>query len=290
MRLSHLYAQIVRFGRDRDPRKGRTPHAFEDSGILFGNPDTEVRKLLVGIDIEAPELLLAEAVRSREGLDLVMAHHPEGRPLAELSRVMVLQTDVLKALGVPEAVAREAMEPRIREVARTLLSGNHMRAVDAARLLQLPFMCVHTPADNHAAFFIEQLMRRKRPRTAQDIVDILCEVPEYRIAVAERNGPRIVMGNPRRPVGKICTDMTGGTEGTKEIYGSLRSAGVRTIVAMHLSEDHLRKVKEADLTVVVAGHISSDSLGVNLLLDRVEREGARLEVIECAGFRRVRRT
>ena len=39
---------------------------------------------------------------------------------------------------------------------------------------------------------------------------------------------------------------------------------------MHLSEEHFAKVKENNINVVIAGHISSDNLGVKLLLDNIE--------------------
>jgi putative NIF3 family GTP cyclohydrolase 1 type 2 len=57
---------------------------------------------------------------------------------------------------------------------------------------------------------------------------------------------------------------------------------------MHLSEEHFKKVKSANLNVVIAGHISSDTLGLNLLLDRVEKE-EKFEITDCSGFRRIRR-
>ena len=40
---------------------------------------------------------------------------------------------------------------------------------------------------------------------------------------------------------------------------------------------------------VVAGHISSDNLGVNLMLDGLEKKYGQLEFVECSGFRRFRR-
>ena len=85
-------------------------------------------------------------------------------------------------------------------------------------------------------------------------------------------------------------EMTGGTEGSKEVFSKLYKTGVRTLVSMHLSEEHLKKVKDANLNVVIAGHISSDNLGLNLILDRIEQvAGERFQTIECSGFRRVRR-
>jgi hypothetical protein len=40
---------------------------------------------------------------------------------------------------------------------------------------------------------------------------------------------------------------------------------------------------------VIAGHIASDTLGLNLLLDAVGRRGG-FEVLECSGFKRVPRS
>jgi putative NIF3 family GTP cyclohydrolase 1 type 2 len=63
---------------------------------------------------------------------------------------------------------------------------------------------------------------------------------------------------------------------------------VSTLVVMHISEDHLENAKKANLNVVIAGHISSDNLGLNLLLDTVEKKG-RLEYVCVSGFDRIRR-
>jgi len=41
------------------------------------------------------------------------------------------------------------------------------------------------------------------------------------------------------------------------------------------------------MNVVVAGHISSDSLGMNLFLDELEKKG--VEVLTCGGLIRVNR-
>jgi putative NIF3 family GTP cyclohydrolase 1 type 2 len=165
-----------------------------------------------------------------------------------------------------------------------------MRSVDIARLLDLPFMCVHTPADNHASSFIQGLLDQKKPKRVQDIMDILSQIPEYKEAAGVYAGPRIILGNPKRNTGKIFVEMTGGTEGSRESFDKLYKAGVRTLVSMHLSEEHFKKVKDANLNVVIAGHVSSDTLGLNLLLDRIEKEAKEeFETLDCSGFRRIRR-
>jgi hypothetical protein len=57
---------------------------------------------------------------------------------------------------------------------------------------------------------------------------------------------------------------------------------------MHMSEDHRKEAEKHHLHVVIAGHIASDNLGLNLLLDEIGKRGS-FEVLECSGFKRVTR-
>jgi len=290
MKLSYLYNQILKFGIDRDPRNKENIKFFEDTSILHGNPGTDVKKIMVGIDIEVGELLLADKIRQERGLDLVMAHHPEGKAYAALSEVMRLQIDLLRRAGIQQKIAQQLLEERMQEVSRKILPQNHMRSVDAARILDMPFMCVHTPADNHVSYYVQELMHRENPKTVGDILDILSDIPEYKEAGKYLAGPRVILGSPKRKTGKIFVEMTGGTEGSKDTFDKFYKVGIRTIIAMHLSEEHFKKVKDANLNVVIAGHISSDTLGLNLLLDRIEKKAKeKFEIIDCSGFRRVGR-
>ena len=291
MKLSCLFNKAIELGIEKDPRKNKKKiRNFADSNILFGSPDTEIKKVMVGIDIEVAELLLADRLRARRGLDLVISHHPEGSSYARLYQVMELQLQVLKNAGVEESVAKRFLDERMREVERKVLPQNHSRPVDAARLLNIPFICLHTPADNHAFQFVNRLLGKERPKKVKDIIDILIAEPEYRLAEKQSCGPKIILGNPRNSVGKILVEMTGGTEGPKEVFDRLYKKGVRTLVSMHLSEEHFKKAKDAKLNAIIAGHISSDTLGLNLLLDRLESAtGEKLEIIGCSGFNRFSR-
>ncbi len=262
---------------------------YADTRILAGDPGTEVKKVIVGIDMEVGEILLAHALNRDRGemIDLVIAHHPEGIALAQLSEVMRLQSDLLAAHGVNVSVAEQLMDKRIGEVERRILPVNHGRAVDAARLLGIPMMCVHTPADNCVTSHLKALFEKDKPARLKDAVDILKKIPEYRRAVRRMAGPKIVSGADNARCGKIFVDMTGGTEGAKTIYEQHAVSGVSTIVGMHLSEDALENAKKAHLNVIVAGHISSDTLGLNLLFDELEKDEP-LEFVGVSGFERIR--
>ncbi|MCX5708162.1 MAG: NGG1p interacting factor NIF3, partial [Candidatus Omnitrophica bacterium] len=222
-------------------------------------------------------------------LDLVISHHPQGAAYAGLHEVMRLQVDLLKEVGINDKVALGLLEDRMQEVARKTAPANHMRSVDAAALLDLPFMCVHTPADNHVWSYLSELFARNKPSNVGAILEMLKAIPEYALAEERLAGPKLALGNPNRSCGKILVDMTGGTEGSKEVFDKLYKCGIRTLVAMHLGEEHFKKVKGSGLSVVVAGHISSDTLGLNLLLDRIEKI-QKFSVISCSGFTRYRRT
>ena len=318
MRLKNIYDLAVRKGIGKDPRKkaeirealdkarkeyrelkGADKKAFDterlknpyaDTRILYGDPDRNISTIMVGIDMEGPELLLADRLNEsgRLSIDLVMAHHPEGVAWAKLYDVMALQANVLNKFGIPLAIGEDLLKERAGEVARTLAPANHFRAIDIARLLDIPFMCVHTPADNHVTDYLQRLFDRARPKRLSQVLAILKRIPEYADALKKGAGPKILIGDPDKDAGRIFVDMTGGTEGPKKAYARLSQAGVGTIVAMHLSEEHFKNAKEERINVVIAGHIASDSLGLNLFLDEVEKRD-NVRIIPCSGFIRVRR-
>ena len=81
--------------------------------------------------------------------------------------------------------------------------------------------------------------------------------------------------------------MTGGTSPSQKVYQELSRAGVSTVVGMHMKDDSRDKASEFHMNVVIAGHISSDSLGMNLFLDELENNG--VEIIPCNGLIRIKR-
>ena len=280
----------LKAGDKEDFDSDRLFNPFADSRILHGEPKAEVRKVLAGIDIEVGELLLAYLLNRDRGekIDLVLSHHPMGTAQAQLHDVMRLQSALLAKYGVTVSVAEQLMEKRIGEIERRLLPINHMREVDAARILGLPLLCLHTPADNCVVHHLTKLFEKKKPATLKDLMALLRGIPEYARAAKNQVPMKIVSGSEANSCGKIFVDMTGGTEGSKDIFDKLAGSGISTLVGMHFAEDHLANAKKANLNVVIAGHISSDTLGLNLLLDEIEKAG-KLEYVCLGGFERIRR-
>lgn len=317
MKLVELYEIAVKMGRERDPRgeKGieriladarkehddlpedrrwefdreRLNNPFSDTRILVGEPDDEVSQVLVGIDMSVAGVLLADRLRERgRRVDLIIAHHPEGRALADLQAVMGVQADIWRRFGVPINFGDAVISDRMSEIRRHLHADNTEQAIQAARLLGIPFMCCHTPSDNCVhAFLQEKVDGLDEDARVRDVLELLKKLPEYQEGVRHGTGPMLFAGSEDTRAGKVMVDMTGGTSGPVEALEKLASAGVGTIVGMHMSDEHRKKADELHLNVVIAGHMASDSLGMNLIMDEYERRG--VGVSACSGFIRASR-
>ncbi len=319
MKLKDLYSRVIEVGIDNDLRgrvetdklladekakydklepddreffdKDRLFNPFSDTRVLVGDPETDVRTAIVGIDMDVGEILLTYLLnkdRDRK-IDLIIGHHPAGHALSRMFDVMKLQADLMNVYGITVSVAEKLMEKRISEIERRLMPINHNRAVDVARLLGLPMMCIHTAADNCVTRFLTNLFDEQKPSRLKDLLKLLRDIPEYKRAGALQLPPKIVSGSEESRCGKIFVDMTGGTEGAKEVFEKFAASGVSTLVGMHISEDHLENAKKANLNIVIAGHIASDNLGLNLLLDGVEK-AEKLDFVTVSGFERFRRS
>ena len=266
--------------KDFDLEKLTNPYA--DSRILYDN-GRPVKKVLVGIDGDSQELIIAKLL----GYDTVISHHPEGPALADLGDVLHMQADFLAQYGVPINAAEAITKERISELSRGLSPFNHFRSTDAAMLLDINFMCMHSPCDNLAAGFLDRAIKKAQPETLGEIIEVLRVIPEYQEAIKRKQGPKIFVGHEDNQAGKIALDITGGTSNSKDVYEKMAHAGVGTIVGMHMSEEHKKEANKHHVNVLIAGHMPSDSLGVNQFLDELEKKG--ISVTACSGLIRINR-
>ena len=314
IKLKTLYDEVIKKGIEADPRNKKEVerslkerkeqygklskndkelfdqdslfNPFSDTRILWGDPDSQITSMIVGIDVGGEELLLVDSLKNKgKKIDLVVSHHPQGFAYANFYEVMDLQVDIFTQKGVSLSLAENLLQERKAQVERRIAAANHQRAIDFARWLSINFMCMHTPCDNLAYRYIEKMIHQRKPRTLQEVLDSLIDIPEYRDAAKQNNPPKIFIGSKTAKVSKVHIEFTGGTEGPHAIYDKLSQEGIDTIIAMHQSEEHYKKCKEAHINVVVASHIASDNLGVNLMLDYLESK-KKITIHEFSGFRR----
>lgn len=317
--LKQIYDMAIAIGRKQDPRsskeievilsqnkkqyektEGKKKECFDkeclvnpylDSRVLFGALNTSIKSILACIDVDPSEILLANTLREKgTSIDMVLSHHPEGRALTDLAQVMRVQDTISEALGISPNIAEKLMNKRMAAIDRAVHPINHYQSVDTARLLGIPFMCCHTPADNCVHAFLVNFIEKnqKKWRDIEDFMNALLDIPEFFEGEKMGAGPKIFLGSKDSKLGKIAvTGMTGGTSGSEDMYEHYSHAGVGTLVQMHIPEAHREKAEKYHLNIVVTGHIPSDSLGLNLLLDPIEKKG--VKIIPASGFIRVKR-
>ena len=273
-----------------DPESLKNP--YSDSRILYGDLNTKVKTLMAGIDADGTEVLLADRLNhpstgSGLGIDLLVSHHPSGHALASLHEVMDVQVDMFAEAGVPINVADALFQERMSAVKRRFGPLNHSQTVDAARLLGIPLLALHTIWDNLGNKFLQEYLSKKKHETVGELLDYINEIPEFTEAIKGKAGPSIISGSNRSRAGKVVVGFTGGTNPSKELYMEMAKAGVGTLVEMHVPEEALSEIKKLHMNVIDTGHMAADSIGANLFLDEIEKRG--VKVIPCSGLIRVKR-
>jgi len=240
-----------------------------------------IKRLLIGIDMETPELLLAQQL----GYDCVVSHHPKADScVVDFAKVMDVQIHRMVKAGVPINKAQKALKKQKASVDLGRHASNYDRVSSAARLMKLPYLNIHIPAD----FITEEIVQTRldkafndKPKTKlQDIIDELNSWEYYKGKVAQ---PLIRVGSSSDYAGKIEVLMAGGTNGGVDVYKSYFEAGVGTIIAMHVPEAVKKAVSEQNIgNIIIAPHMPSDSIGLLEIVKAWRKEG--LEVTTMSGI------
>ncbi len=240
-----------------------------------------IKRVLIGIDMETPELILAKQL----GFDAVVSHHPKAETaIVDFAKVMDVQIDKMVEFGVPINKAQKALAKKQKSVDIGKHVSNYDRNASAAKLIGMPYMNIHMPADiigqKCIQGYLDDEFNDKPKATLQDVLNKLNELPIYKNAIAK---PIIRVGQSNSYAGKIAVLYAGGTNGGADVYKAYFEAGVGTIVCMHVPEDVIRAVVEQNIgNVIVAGHMPSDSIGLNFIIEEWEKAG--LEVVKMSGI------
>jgi putative NIF3 family GTP cyclohydrolase 1 type 2 len=245
-----------------------------DSAIYVKGKD--IKKVLFSIDAGVPELLLAKQL----GCDAVISHHPPGGTAAiNFHEVFRRHVQQMVAAGIPRHEAEKAVEKRIEELEVEGHMRNYAHAVDVAKILKMSYMNIHTPLDEVGRRIMDEKIKSKVKENSrvEDVISALKELPEFRNAVTDI---KIRLGKPENPAGKVAVSHGAGTNGGYEIAKTYFKHGIGTVVYIHISPADLAKLKADGVgNLIVTGHIASDSVGINPLIDRLEENGIAVTTI-----------
>jgi len=251
-----------------------------DSQVYVESPG-DVRRVLFGIDVDGTELLWAQ----QAGFDAVIAHHPVGEHARmDFAKVVHRQVDMMVAEGIDRDVAERAVASRLDRIHRNDHMGNYNRIVDTARLIGMPLCNVHLACDIIGRQEIVDLLgaRADGDTRVGDVIEWLVEYPEMEAALTR---PEAWIGDPSARLGRWVVAMAGGTNGGYPVFREYYRAGVDTVLAMHIPEDDLLKLRAeapTNANLLVTGHMATDSIGINRVIDGMESQG--IEVTRTSGI------
>jgi len=242
-------------------------------------PGDNIKRVLAGVDMDTPELLLAKQL----GYDCVATHHMRN---THADMLKVFETHILKleALGVPRNKSQKLMEERLEELSYAFHVANSRRTESAAKLLNMPLISIHTPSDLIGEALvqkhIDEKFAGKKETRLQEIVDALEEIPEYKKSARK---PVIRVGSKESYAGKIYVLMSGLVPPGPDLLKEYFEAGVGTLVLMHNPHKDSKVIKDQKIgNIIVAGHMSSDSLGMNKIAEKWREAG--VEVTMMSGI------
>jgi putative NIF3 family GTP cyclohydrolase 1 type 2 len=250
--------------------------ALKLSGLRSVPADSEIhvkgrklRKILVSIDVGVGELLLARNL----GCDAVIAHHPAGgKAKLEGYKVFLRHIDQLKEAGVPDDIAREAVKPKLRVLELQHHPDNYDQVPNAAKKLRMPLLSIHSPCDEIGRQMIQRALKGVDTNsTVKEVVSRIARFPEFRKAATKIE---VRLGSSKNKTGKIAISHAAYTNGGYEIARTYFQHGIGTLSYIHVSETDLTKLaSEPSGNLIVLGHIASDWLGINKLLQELEKRG-----------------
>lgn len=234
-------------------------------------PGRAIQRVLVGIDLEGPELMWAK----EQGFDLALAHHPAGgTAVLHMDEVFVRHVELMVRAGVPRDVAQAAVEERLFEDRVVGQTRNYDRLPSLARALGVAYMNIHTPLDEIGRRRMAEAAGELSPRDAvAELIAHFCHrFGEFRNALT-----RILclVGREENRVGRVAVAHGAGTNGGYAVAKAYFDHGIDTLVYIHCQPAVARQLSREYGTcgknLVVTGHIASDSLGINPFLDALRK-------------------
>lgn len=227
-----------------------------------------IRSILFGIDAEAPELLIAK----KRGYDAVISHHPKGGSAAvNFHQVFTRHIQQMKDAGVPDAAAERAVRSKAMSLRVEGHTRNYNHAVDVARMMEIPYLNIHTPLDELGRRIMVEQIRDEcgEDSTVGDVASALKKLPEFSSAATEIE---IRLGSLTNRAGKIAVSHGAGTNGGYEVAKTYFEYGVDTLIYIHVSPQDLKKLKaDRKGNLMITGHAASDSVGINPLIRELEK-------------------
>lgn len=267
---------------DLKPREKAMTQEYPDSGIVFcADAGKPIRKIASMIDCTPFDIFFAR----EQGCDLILTHHPIGRTVAGLPDMLLQQGDNMSVYGVDPDVVRGPLIASSEELRRELSGSNFFREEQMAKLVGIDVANIHTLADNAMVPILAKKLESVSSGTLGDALQALSEIFEYREASERGQGPFIALGESSSPLGRVAlSEFIGGQESDPSMIRFLAESGIETILCPHFSKEYFAMAKEVGVNLIYCGHLASDSIGMNVLLDALLEKDPSIRVVPYGGL------
>jgi len=261
-----------------------------DSGIHV--PGENIKRFIFAMDVNVGLLHMAKQM----GFDAVVGHHPCG-VLLYRGEVYRRHLDLLEMHGIPREKSTAALAESIDAIVRRM--ENHrfrmlhqecpnqtVLEVDAARMLNLPFMNIHNPFDEAGRrilqFKIDAAAAKNPHWKLKDVLALIENLPEARYAKEVYGiSPRLFIGDPETEASKVVFVHGALSAPHPAIIRFYWQNGFKTVVVLHGEFETLEKLRvENQGNLILTGHFLGDSIGMTPFIRAIRQRN--LEVA-CMG-------
>ncbi len=246
-------------------------------------PGSRISHVLMGIDVGTAELFMARQL----GYHAVIALHPAGHvgPFWEVYRRHI---GWMVAAGVPQDEAEAAVAERIVAMRAEAQRENYDHAASVARLLETPFLTIHSPLDEVGRRVMQgvadDLLAHRPNATRAELRDAMMALPEFAAAQTTMDLP---LGAWDAPLGKVVVAHGAYTSPGYHVARAYLNHGVDTLVCAHFPLEEARWLanegaETAGGAILTLGHIAAHSVGANPYIARLRADG--LEVTPFSGI------
>jgi len=261
-----------------------------DSGIHV--PGENIKRLIFTMDANVGLLYMAKQL----GFDAVVGHHPCGA-LPRQGEVYRRHIDLLVAHGVARERAMDSLAGVVETAVRRMANrrfrmlyyespNQTVLEVDAARMINLPFMNIHNPFDENGRRILQSKIDGVALKNLRwklgDVLNLIEALPEARSA-REKYGisPYIFIGGADSEASKVVFVHGALVAPDAEIVKFYWRNGFRTVIALHGDFENLERLRrQSEGNVIFTGHFLGDSLGMTPFIETLREKG--VEVV-CMG-------
>jgi hypothetical protein len=240
---------------------------------------TRISHVLMGLEIGAAELFIARQLGYHAAVSYIPAGHTG--PFWEVYR---RHADQMIAAGVPEDEAEAVVGAGIADLRLRWQAEITDRVASVARLLEMPFLTVHSPIDEQSRELMRQevdtALASHPDATVGTIRDALAAMDAFAAADTDI---LLALGAWDAPAGRVVLSHGAYASGGYEVARAYFAHGVGTLCCADIAPEDVRRLAADALggNLLVLGRAAVANVGMAPYLARLRHEG--LEVTPWAG-------